>query len=261
MNAVIKYPGAKWALANEIISLMPKHHSYVEPFAGSLAVLLNKPPSNIETANDLDGDVVNLHTVIRDRPEELAWMIHSTPYAREEYENALFPSDNPIERARRFLVKLGQGYGFRTCDKKAGWKNDVQGRERAYAVRYWNQLPDWIMDVTWRLKQVQIENRPAVELIKRFNYENVLIYADPPYLLSTRKGGKMYKHEMTESDHMELLSALLDHKGTVMLSGYDNDLYNEYLKRWNKMHFKAQAQNATARTETLWMNFDYQLRF
>lgn len=261
MKAVIKYPGAKWAIADKIISYMPEHHSYLEPYAGSLAVLLKKPPSDIETANDLDGDVVNLFKVIREHPAELARVVNYTPYSRQEYERATEGDAlNSIDQARRFLIKLSQGHGFKTCDKKVGWKNDVQGREKAYAVRDWNQIPDWIQKVAKRLKQVQIENRPAIELIKRFNYENVLIYADPPYVLSARKGGKMYRYEMDESDHIELLEALLQHKGMVMLSGYDNDLYNSYLQGWNKAYFKAQAQNSTARTEVLWMNFDYQLR-
>lgn len=53
MRAVTKYPGSKWNLAKWIISHFPPHHSYLEPFFGSGAVLFNKPRSRIETVNVL----------------------------------------------------------------------------------------------------------------------------------------------------------------------------------------------------------------
>jgi DNA adenine methylase len=101
---------------------------------------------------------------------------------------------------------------------------------------------------------VQIEHKPAVELIKAFNHKNVLIYADPPYVLSTRTR-KQYRHEMTDQDHIELLETLLLHKGYVMLSGYDNDIYNDYLQGWKKISTPARAENSLPRTEVLWMNY------
>ena len=105
-----------------------------------------------------------------------------------------------------------------------------------------------------RLKYVQIENRPALELIKKFNFENVLIYADPPYLLDTR-GGKQYRCEMNEQDHMELLAALSDHKGPVILSGYPSEMYDRELRGWRKITRKSYNQNSDPRTEVLWCNF------
>lgn len=82
MKAVVKYPGSKWRIAEWIISFFPEHHSYVEPFFGSGAVLFNKERSNIETVNDLDGNVVNLFECIREDPEKLARSIYLTPYSR-----------------------------------------------------------------------------------------------------------------------------------------------------------------------------------
>ena len=158
-----------------------------------------------------------------------------------------------VERAKNFLIRSGMGFGFRLCEK-TGFKRDIYAREAAYAVRYWNDLPEVITAVAHRLKMVQIENRPAVELIKSFNHSNVLIYADPPYILSTR-GRKQYRHEMSDQDHVELLEALLLHTGPVMLSGYDNDIYNEYLQGWRKESTPARAENSLPRTEVLWMNY------
>lgn len=142
-------------------------------------MLYNKPRSHIETVNDLDGNVVNLFEWIRQDPERLAREIYLTPYARQVY-NAAFETEpvDSFERAVNFYIRLNMGYGFRTNGERVGWKNDVQGRERAYASQDWCNLPGKIMQAAERLRGVQIENMPAVELIQRFNHPNVLIYAD-----------------------------------------------------------------------------------
>lgn len=136
MKSVIKYPGAKWRIADWIIDKMPNHYSYVEPYFGSGAVFFSKQPSRIETINDLDDDVVNVFRIIRDNPEPLMRALALTPYSRQEYELAFTTQEiTDVEKARRFLIKCWQGHGFRTNAYKAGWKNDVQGREAAYAMR------------------------------------------------------------------------------------------------------------------------------
>ena len=147
------------------------------------------------------------------------------------------------------------GHGFRTTGDKVGWKNDIQGRERAYAAQDWVHLSEKIMQAAERLRGVQIENKAAVELIQRFNYPNVLVYADPPYVLSTRNG-KQYRHEMDNAAHADLLEALLAHEGPVILSGYDNPLYQEMLKDWHQEQKESRTQSLMIKTETLWMNFE-----
>lgn len=259
INAVIKYPGAKWAVAPWIIAHFQKHRSYLEPFFGSGAVLFTKERSAIETVNDIDGDIVNLFEWIRTDPEKLANAIHWTPYARAEYDRAWaaqYSETDSFKRAVDFYIRMMQGHGFRTTGEKVGWKNDVQGREAAYAARYWAETPETIMQAAERLRGVQIENRPAVELIRRFNFPNVLIYADPPYVLATRKGRKQYRHEMTDDDHMELLDALKRHTGPVVISGYESDLYNTELRGWNKDETGAVTQAASRWKEIIWMNFE-----
>lgn len=259
MNAVLKYPGAKWSLAEWIIDHFPAHHSYLEPFFGSGAVLFNKPQSSIETVNDMDGDVVNLFECIRRDPEKLGRIVYYTPYSRQEYEKTyttVLPAD-PFDRAARFLLRCNQGYGFRTNEIRVGWKNDVQGRERAYAAKYWTDLPEIIAAAAERLRGVQIECRPALEVIRRFNFPNVLIYADPPYVLSARSGGKrQYKHEMTDADHMELLAVLKAHQGPVVLSGYASPMYDHELASWRMETVHTTDQLSRRRQEVLWMNFN-----
>lgn len=256
MNTYLQYPGSKNRIAGWIVKNMPEHHSYVEPFFGSGAVLFKKSPSRIETINDLDGDVVNFFRVVQDQSsrERLGELVAFTPYSREEYEKAyvMEPKDE-VERAWRFVVKVMQGHGFRLTEK-TGWKKDVQGRESCYALRHWNKLPEILQYIGLRLKDVQIENLPAIEVIRNFNFGNVLIYCDPPYVLSTRTR-KQYRHEMSDDEHEELLYVLCGSKAKVMLSGYDNPLYEKYLRGWRKEKVHARAQNNSARVETLWMNY------
>ncbi len=250
-----------------MVELIPEHHSYVEPFFGSGAVLFNKPVSAIETVNDLDSDVVNLFRCIQKDSERLARLVMTTPFSREEYErqfegctSTLYASN--FQRAAGFLIKCWQGHGFRTNGYKVGWKNDVVGREKAYALWNWYRLPDWIIDITERLRKVQIENRPALEVIERFNYSQVFMYLDPPYMLCTRSG-KQYMHEMTDAEHEELLQMITQSRAKIMISGYETDMYNDYLSGWEKRQFSSCAEHGKPRIETVWMNYkaDLQMNF
>lgn len=125
----MKYPGSKWSIADWIISFLPPHHTYMEPFFGSGAVLFTKPRSNIETINDLDDNVVNLFRWIQKDPEKLAHAIYWTPYARQVYNEA-FASvpDDSLGKAINFYIRLNMGHGFRTTGERVGWKSDIQGR-------------------------------------------------------------------------------------------------------------------------------------
>lgn len=258
MRQVLKYPGSKWNIAGKLTELIPEHHSYVEPFFGSGAVFFSKPPSAIETINDLDSDVTNLFRCIRKDSERLARLVMATPFSREEYDSQFdIPEtvySNSFEQAAGFLIKCWQGHGFRTNGGKVGWKNDVQGRERMYALWNWYRLPEWIIEIAERLRMVQIECRPALEVIKRFNYPNVFQYWDPPYLFGTRNG-KQYKHEMSDIEHEGLLEAALESKAKIMISGYESEMYNDYLKGWHKEYFTSCAEHNGSRTEVAWMNY------
>ena len=256
MKAIMKYPGSKWGIAKWIISHFPEHHSYLEPFFGSGAVLFNKTRSHIETVNDMDGRVVSLFDWIKRDPERLAHEIYYTPYSRQVYDEAFAaePEDS-LQRAVNFYICLQMGHGFRTNGERVGRKNDIQSRERAYAARDWCNLPEKIMQAAERLRGVQIECMPAVKLIRRFNSPKVLIYADPPYLLATRHG-RQYRYEMLDEDHEELLDVLLDHTGPVIVSGYNSPLYNDRLREWHREEAISYSQIASRKTEVLWMNFE-----
>ena len=253
MKSVLKYPGAKNRLAPWICEYIPKHDVYLEPFAGSLAVLFNKQRSHIETVNDIDGEIVNFFRILRDRSGELERTIEFTPFSRSEYKAAYEKSEDELERARRFAVKCWMGFGCGNLYQN-GFKSGQQTNSPNPA-RAWSELPETLKMATERLMGVQIENLPAVELIKRYDTEDVFIYADPPYLHGTRKN-YLYKHEMKDADHEKLLNVLVKHPGKILLSGYDNDMYNDVLQGWNKVQKNTRAEGGRARTETLWMNYE-----
>lgn len=254
MKAVLKYPGAKNRLAEWICNYIPKHDVYLEPYAGSLAVFFAKQPVRIETLNDLDGNVVNYFRVIRDKPQELIEKLSLTPYARGEYNTAFEQSktDSEVEMARKFAVRCWQGFGCSNLYKN-GFRSSQQGNS-PHTTKEWRELPERLQAANERLKNAQIENLPAVELIKRYNTPDVFMYVDPPYLHGTRKN-YLYRYEMENTEHVELLEILAGHPGKVLLSGYDNDLYNSYLSGWKKVQKKTQAEAGLPRTETLWMNY------
>lgn len=253
MKQVLKYPGAKNRIAKWIINYMPKHEVYLELFNGSAVVLLNKSRCHIETLNDLDGDIVNFFKVLRDYPKELSRAIDLTPFGRDEYKGAFELSDEPVEKARRYCVKCWQGFGNSQLYQN-GFKSGQQ-RISPNPAGTWSELPITIEEVARRLKGVQIENLPAIELLERYNTSDVFIYADPPYLQEIRKS-HLYKHEMSRKEHEELLKVLLNHPGQVMISGYDNELYNFMLSGWRKAYKDTTAECGIKRTEVLWMNYE-----
>lgn len=253
MKSVLKYPGAKNRIAPWICGYIPEHDVYIEPFAGSLAVFFNKERCHIETVNDLDNEIVTFFKILRDRPDELIQKIDFTPFCRKEYEDAYSKDNEELEIARKFAVKCWMGFGCGNLYRN-GFKSGQQ-RKSPNPAKAWNKLPETLIIATERLKGVQIENLPAVELIKRYDTEDVFMYIDPPYLHGTRKN-YLYRHEMKNEEHEELLNVLRKHPGRILLSGYDNELYNDMLPEWNKVQKCTQAEGGRKRTETLWMNYE-----
>lgn len=250
---ILNYPGSKWTLAQKIIDIMPQHDTYVEPFFGSGAVFFNKPAAKVETINDIDSRIVNFFKVCRDNPNELIQKILFTPHSREEYLGSYEVSDDSIEDARRLMVRCWQAIGAKTTDK-TGWRSIIEPNGPNTAQE-WKYVWERIEEVAYRLKGVQIEQQDAMQLLDRYNRLNVLAYVDPPYLLNTRSK-RMYQHEIDDDYHRELLRLLNRFKGKVILSGYESDMYNNYLTDWHKLKFKQSAEAGASRMEVLWCNFE-----
>lgn len=251
ISPVIKYPGSKFQIADWIIGCFPEHVHYVETHFGGGSVFFNKQPARHEVINDLSGDVCNLFRVIRNDGDRLAALIEMTPWAREEYELSYEPCDDPMERARRFLVMVCQSHGSGSLVRKNGWRNAITPT-RSLASN-WAKFPSRILSAVARLKNASIENSDAVSIIERYCLPETLIYADPPYPLSTRSQ-RLYQCEMTDADHTVLLDALDAHPGPVVLSGYHCPLYDDRLSRWHVREKRTRTEKGNHQIECLWLN-------
>jgi DNA adenine methylase len=255
------YFGGKQVLADRIAAVLPGHLHYVEPFCGSLSVLLAKRPSRMETVNDLDRELVTFWRVLRERPEDLERMCALTPHARSEYADVLeaSPANEELEVARRVWVRLTQGRGAQ-LRRTTGWRyfKDPHGSNVSmpgYLEAYRTRLAPCLD----RLAQVSLECRPALELIAEYGrFEDALLYVDPPYLGETRNWGNQYRHEMRDdAEHREMAEALHAARAAVVLSGYPSPLYDELFVGWDRISMAARTTpggDAGERTEVLWSN-------
>lgn len=267
MKPPIAYYGAKVTIAQQIVGLLPPHEHYVEPFAGSLAVLLAKKPSRMETVNDLDSRLMTFWRVLRDRPADLERACALTPHSRTEYTAVQrdmltdhpVPAGHPdpdLELARRVWLCLSQGRagtlrstGWRFYVDPAGSSTSMPG----YLDGYVNRMAS----AAERLARVSLEARPALDLIAAYGAQpDVLMYVDPPYLGSTR--ARNYHHEMgSASEHADLAEQLKTCSATVVLSGYHSPLYDDLYAGWHRHEIATatgQAAQWSARTEVLWSN-------
>lgn len=251
MKTILRWPGAKWRIADWIIRQFPEHDVYCEPFFGSGAVFFSKAPSGTETINDVDGNVVNLFRVVRDAADELAKVIEMTPYSRDEYRDCCQSKGDEIEQARRFLVRTWQAFGGKTyCS--SSWAHDRSNT--VFRPKYWCKLPDRLFDTVERLRMAQIECMDALELIPMYNRRNTLLYVDPPYLRSSRTRLHYECEFATPDQHEQLLQLCREHTGPCIVSSYDNELYNEELSGWGKRSMTTQTNCAGTATEVLYLN-------
>lgn len=259
LRSIIKYHGGKNKLARWIINLMPPHKVYVEPYGGGASVLLQKPMVNSEIYNDLEGEVYNLFKVVRDRAEELAAVVSMTTYNRREMELAYIKSNDDLERARRMIVRCHQAIKTTSMNDNSGFRTSINSKDYCSQFKTFATLPKVIFQVRDRLASVAIENRPALSLLERFDTKKTLFYLDPPYPNSTRSNKSKYsgyKFNMTDEDHKELLTKIKELKGFVIISSYENDLYETELIGWTK-HFRKAYNDANKETkEVVWCNFE-----
>jgi len=274
----LKWHGGKHYLARRVVALMPRHLHYCEPYFGGGAVLLERDPNDrrlwvsgeasragvSEVVGDLNGDLVNFWRVLRS-PEHFpgfARMCQAIPLARAEWEQAggvLRSGADTVARAWAFFVRCRQS--------RAGAFKGFTGLTRNRTRRgvngnasEWLGAVDGLAAVHARLQPVVVEHLPAPELIRREDTPGTLFYLDPPYLHETRAATKVYRYEMIEADHRELLDLLQTVKGKVILSNYPSELYDTALASWNRHTFDlpnnaAGGKNKRRMTEVVWCNF------
>lgn len=257
----LRWHGGKWILAPWIISHFPPHRVYVEPFGGAASVLLRKPKSYAEIYNDLDDDVVSMFQVMRSpRSDELVRNVIHTPFARTEFNLSYKETDDPVERARRLIIRSFMGFGSdgHNGARPTGFRANSH-RSGTTPAHDWANYPGHLEAIIRRFEGVCIENRPAIEVMLQQDSEQTLHYVDPPYMHSTRSKAhnstrKNYRHEMTDAEHGDLLDALKALSGMVVLSGYPHPDYDAALSGWTRVERAALADGARARIEVLWMN-------
>lgn len=259
--------GGKFSHLDWLLPLLPECFHYCEPFAGSGAVLLNRPPSQVETYNDIDGEVVNFFKVLRQEKEKLIEQIALTPFSREEFSIAceLDPDLSVLERARRFYVRARQvRTGLAQTASIGRWANckNTSRSGMSGVVSRWLGGVEQLEFIADRLLRVQIENRPAVELIKLYDSKTTLFYCDPPYIHETRGDTKSYGFEMNNDHHKELAKALNAIEGLAAVSNYECPLMEELYpsKKWKKVYSPEKTIHSTkdVRQEVLWINYDLQ---
>lgn len=241
MKPPFPYYGSKGRLAGWITSLLPEHRIFVEPYAGSAAVLFAKRPSPVEVINDLDGNVTTFFRVLRDREDELVRALRLSPYSRTEYLSAdLDAADlSDVERARRFFVRATQGFNAAGTGRWAGWSNGIRNGSTcdAHSVA---GVVDGLHVIGERMRRVIVECRRGIDVIESYDGRDVVLYVDPPYLSSTRRGlnrsqmGDYAVDSSAPDEHRRLAGVLRGCAGTVLLSGYDSPLYEELFAGWHR---------------------------
>lgn len=255
--------GGKYSHLGWLLPLLPGCQHYCEPFGGSAAVLLNRSHSPVETYNDIDGEVVNFFRVLRDQKRALLEAIGLTPFSREEFEKAISLSTKGIsdlEKARRFFIRARQvriGLAQRASSGRWAHCRLTSRAGMAGAVSRWLGSVEGLSEIAQRLLRVQIENSPAIDVIKRYDSKETLFYCDPPYPHESRGDSSAYGYEMTNRDHRKLADILRCVEGKVALSSYHCNLMDQLYSGWTCIEAPIKKCHSVKapRREVLWVNY------
>ncbi|OUM00555.1 DNA adenine methylase [Variovorax sp. JS1663] len=254
---VLRYHGGKFRLAAWVLQFFPPHKVYVEPFGGGASVLAQKEPAPTEVYNDLDSRVVGLFRVLRDevKAAELARRLSLTPFSREEYEGWCYaePVDD-IDAAHQIVARGFMGQSSKGIWQRSGLDTRVNPDGYCSRLNALRATPEACMAMAKRLATVLIEHDEALDVIRRHDRPDALIYCDPPYLTKQGRGTRIYTHDFDMEDHRNLAAELRDVSAMVILSGYPSELYDEQYRGWERHERKAMADGARERTEVVWLN-------
>lgn len=257
------YFGGKFTWLDYLYAEFPVNFKHlIDLFGGSFVVSLNYKGNVIKTANELNNDITNFFEVLRNNEADLIRLLKLTPCSMQEYNNCWETTDNKIEHARRFYVRVRQSFfGLGAQKRNKGWymaKTHVncQGGE---TVSRWNNAIDKLHEVANILRSnFQITPFDYSTCIDKIDFEGAFFYCDPPYTKRSRASFNDYKFEFTDEDHFELASKLMHIKGKAMISGYDCSLMNDLYKDWRKVKFPVKKNNIRSSEvqEVIWMNYD-----
>lgn len=234
-HPLLRIQSSKYKVSDWVLSFFPKHKIYVEPFGGCASILLNKSPSEIEVYNDINQDLFNLFSILREpeNAQKLKYAIENTPFSRKEFNAAFHNTKNSIEKARRLFIR-SQLVFF--ADNK---QVDLNSVNVGCSLDSWSQQPEMIQYASKRLKNTILENKDAFDVIDLYDTQDTLFFIDYP--LSS---------EQLSKREMDLINKIICLKGKVILCGWDNALYHDLLDGWVK---KKRIQPGRTRSECLWV--------
>jgi len=272
-NLPINWYGGKASHLDWLLPRLPSDtDGYVEPYAGSAAVLINRESCGLEVLNDKHDQLTRFFRALRENRTEIALQVELTPYSRSEYERAVEVLEDPerceeiddVEFARLFVIRTSQSYAAQVEGSKSSWSRSLTPTGRkAPCLRIWDSRSEQLQAAAERIRGAIIEEKDAIEVIREYNKPETLIYCDPPYVHESRSsGGGEYRHEMTREDHRELCEVLRGCDGKVALSGYTNKIYEEELedRGWYRVDSEPiknhSGNDGSTRVESLWCNYD-----
>lgn len=266
----LKWHGGKFYLADRILSLIPEHTHYVEPYFGGGAVFFRKPITLIEghseVINDAYSYLMNFWTVLQSPllMQELQKALELTPFSEQVWNSA---KNNPdgfdvVKAARDFFIRYRQSRQGLGSDFATLSKNRTR-RGMNEQVSSWLSAIDSLPEAHARLQRVVITCKDALQVIASEDSSNTFLYLDPPYLQATRQTKTTYAHEMSTEDHVRLLQALGNVKGKFLLSGYPSAIYDTYAEKYGWFRQEIPIDNKASakkvkdiKTECLWANFE-----
>lgn len=244
---ILDYYGGKFNLKKWIIENMPDHKIYVEPFGGGASVLLAKDPVKLEIYNDIDDEIVNVFNMAKFHGKELKRQLELTPYSRSIYIQSRRKSADPIDMAIKTITKSFMGIGD-SIHNNSGFRNSkTSNSSPGKSFKNYVDYFDWFIE---RLRGVVIESLPYNKILEKYDSSETLFYLDPPYVFSCRSKKHTYGHELTDKEHQGLIDQITGMSGHVVLSGYENDIYEKL--KWEKLTKEARTQK-NKRTEALWI--------
>lgn len=254
----ITYYGGKATHLDFILPLLKPNKKFIEPFMGSMVVALNHRRSEIEIVNDIDGRICNFFQVLRDNilKEEFLDKLSLTVYSKESFEKAKIVSTDPVEEARRFYILANQSY--MSAQKSWQYTPNVVRNSMSQAISRWLGRFPMIERTAHRVKMMTIENMDGVHLIEKSACKDTTVFIDPPYPKEIRTTKDVYLYEMTDEEHIILLKTVKESPADIVISSYENSLYDKHLRDWFKILDKKKmlAGHSSDRQETIYMNYD-----
>jgi len=259
------YFGGKFSWLEYLYYEFPENFNHlIDLFGGSFAVSLNFKGKVIKTANEINEDITNFFEVLRNNESDLIRLLMLTPVSMSEFNNCWEKSDNKIENARRFYVRVRQSFfGLGAQRKNKGWhmaKTQVNAAG-GETVSKWNNALEKLHEVAEAIrKNFQITNYDFTQAIDKIDFDKAFFYCDPPYPKETRESFNDYKFEFTTANHHILSEKLHNIKGMAMISSYNSKLYNELYKDWRKVELPIKKNNIRSSEvqEVIWMNYEKQ---